>query len=157
MHYIFQFLTSSTKFYSNQWIYWFTLKYFWVFCNNKIMLVFYPQKDSDVVGLGVRFDYYFFESPHTIIRASQMTGDKESACQCRRHRWRGFDPGVRSIPWRRKWQPTPVFSPGKFHGQKSLVGYSPWGRKSPAQAEVMEHTCMWLSTNRHKGHFGGPW
>ena len=50
------------------------------------MLVFYPQKDSDVVGLGVRLDYYFFESPHAIIWASQMTGDKESACQCRRHR-----------------------------------------------------------------------
>ena len=31
--------------------------------------------------------------------------------------------------WRRKWQPTPVFLPGKSHGWKSLVGYSPWGRK----------------------------
>ena len=36
---------------------------------------------------------------------------------------------VRKIPWRRKWQPTPVFLPGKFHGQRSPVGYSPWGRK----------------------------
>ena len=35
------------------------------------------------------------------------------------------DPG--SIPWRRKWQPTPVLLPGKLHGQRSLVGYSPWG------------------------------
>jgi len=33
------------------------------------------------------------------------------------------------IPWRRKWQPTPVLLPGKSHGQRSLVGYSPWGRK----------------------------
>ena len=40
-----------------------------------------------------------------------------------------FDPWVRKIPWRRKWQPTPVFLPGKFHGWRSLVGYSPWGRK----------------------------
>jgi len=32
--------------------------------------------------------------------------------------------------WRRKWPPTPVFFPGKFHGQRSLVGYSPWGHKS---------------------------
>ena len=32
-------------------------------------------------------------------------------------------------PWRREWQLTPVFLPGEFHGQKSLVGYSPWGRK----------------------------
>ena len=46
--------------------------------------------------------------------------------QCRRS---GFDPWVWKIPWRRKWQPTPVSSPGKSHGQKSLVGYSPWGHK----------------------------
>ena len=41
----------------------------------------------------------------------------------------GFDPWVGKIPWRRKWQSTPVLLPGKFHGQRSLVGYSPWGRK----------------------------
>ena len=39
---------------------------------------------------------------------------KESSCQCRRH---GFNPWVGKIPWRRKWQPTPVFLPGKFHGR----------------------------------------
>ena len=33
------------------------------------------------------------------------------------------------IPWRRKWQPTPIFLPGEFHGQRSPAGYSPWGRK----------------------------
>ena len=38
-----------------------------------------------------------------------------------------FDPWVRKIPWRRKWLPTPVFLPGESHGQRSLVGYSPWG------------------------------
>ena len=42
----------------------------------------------------------------------------------------GFDPWVGKIPWRRAWQPTPVFLPGESHGQGSLVGYSPWGRKS---------------------------
>ena len=36
---------------------------------------------------------------------------------------------VRKIPWRREWQPTPVFLPGEFHGQRSLVGYSPWVAK----------------------------
>ena len=51
---------------------------------------------------------------------------KESACQCSRHT---FSPWVRKIPWRRKWQPTPVFLPGKSHGQRNLVGYSPWSRK----------------------------
>ena len=44
----------------------------------------------------------------------------------KRHR---FDSWVRKIPWRRAWQPTPVFSPGEFHGQRSLAGYSPCGRK----------------------------
>ena len=52
-----------------------------------------------------------------------LTG-KEASCQCRRHRRRRFDPWVRKIPWSRKWQSTPVFLPGKFHGQRSLVGYT---------------------------------
>ena len=52
---------------------------------------------------------------------------KESACQCRRHR---FNPWVRKIPWRRKWQPTPVFLPGKSHEQRNLAGpWGPWGCK----------------------------
>ena len=42
---------------------------------------------------------------------------------------RGSDPWVRKILWRRKWQPTPVFLPGKSHGQGSLADYSPWGHK----------------------------
>ena len=54
---------------------------------------------------------------------------KESACQCRRHRRFRFDWWVRKSPWRRKWQPTSVFLPGKFHGQRSLAGFSPWGHK----------------------------
>ena len=40
------------------------------------------------------------------------------------------------IPWRRKWQPTPVFLPGKPHGWRNLVGYSPWGHK---ELDVTEH------------------
>ena len=46
-------------------------------------------------------------------------------------------PGSERFPWRRKWQPTPVFLPGKFHRQRSLVGYSPWGRK---ELDIIEHT-----------------
>ena len=45
---------------------------------------------------------------------------RESACQCRRHKRHKFDPWVGKIPWRRKWQPTPVSLPGKSHGQRSL-------------------------------------
>jgi len=49
---------------------------------------------------------------------------KESACRARDLPWVG-----KMIPWRRAWQPTPVFLPGESHGQRSLTGYSPWGRK----------------------------
>ena len=57
---------------------------------------------------------------------------------------RGFDPWVRKIPWGRKWQTTPVFLPGKFHGQQSLTGYSPWGHKESDTTELLtEH----MSTN----------
>ena len=61
---------------------------------------------------------------------------RESACQCRRRKRHGFKPWVRKIPWRRKWQPTPVFLPGKSHGQRSLVGYSLWGHK---ELDMTEH------------------
>ena len=63
---------------------------------------------------------------------------KESACHCQWHKRHGFDPRAGKILWRRKWQPTPVFLPGNFHGQSSLVGYSPWGRK---EWDMTEHTC----------------
>ena len=58
----------------------------------------------------------------------------EAAWQCRRCR---FNPWVRKIPWSRKWQPTLVFLPGRFHGQRRLVGYSPWGHK---ESDTTEHT-----------------
>ena len=48
---------------------------------------------------------------------------------CLQYRGPWFDPWVRKIPWRRKWQPTPVLLPGESHGQWSLVGYSLWGRR----------------------------
>ena len=62
---------------------------------------------------------------------------KESACQCKRCNRRGFDPWVSKIPWSRKWQPGAVFLPGKFHGQRSLVGDSPWGHKESAMTELL--------------------
>jgi len=67
---------------------------------------------------------------------------KESTCQCRRHKRCRFNPWVRKIPWSWKWQPTSIFLPEKFYGQKSLVGYSLWGRKELDTTE-------WLSTHAH--------
>ena len=63
---------------------------------------------------------------------------KPGSCQCRWHR---FDPWVGMIPWRKKWQLTPVFLPGKFHGQRNLAGYSPWGHKAVHDWEN-RHTCI---------------
>ena len=54
---------------------------------------------------------------------------KESACQCRRH---GFDPWVGKMPWRRKWQPIPVFLSAKVCGQRNLVGYISFHRVGDA-------------------------
>ena len=48
----------------------------------------------------------------------------------------GSIPGVGKMPWRRKWQPTPVFLPGESHGQRSLAGYRPWGRKESDTTEA---------------------
>ena len=48
----------------------------------------------------------------------------------------GFHPWVAKIPWRRAWQPTPVPLPGENHGQRSLAGYSPWGRMESETTEV---------------------
>ena len=54
--------------------------------------------------------------------------------QCRRS---GFDPWVEKIPQGREWQPTPVFLPGEFHGQRSLASYNPWGREESDMAEQL--------------------
>ena len=59
---------------------------------------------------------------HTAAGGSPSgTSSKEPTCRCRRHKRCRFNPLVRKIPWRRKWQPTPVF----FPGQRSLAGYGP--------------------------------
>ena len=74
---------------------------------------------------------------------------KESACQCRRH---GLGPWVGKIPWRRKWQPAPVFLPGKSQGQRSPAGYSPWGHKESDTIERLRGclcTCAYTHT-QHK-------
>ena len=58
---------------------------------------------------------------------SWWLSDNVSTCHCGRGKRCGFDPWVRKIPWIRKWQPTAVFLPGKSHGERILMGYTPWG------------------------------
>ena len=65
---------------------------------------------------------------------------KESTCQCSRHRRLGFHPWVGKIPWRRKWQSSPVFLPEKSHGLGSLAGYNPWSRKESDRLREWVHT-----------------
>ena len=78
---------------------------------------------------------------------------KEPACQCRRLKRHGFNPCVGKIPWRRKCQPTPVVFPGESHGQRSLVGCSPWrvgksqtrlSTRTHARACARTHTYLFL-------------
>ena len=84
----------------------------------------------------------FFNMLFRLVILPRWLSGKESAYQCRRCE---FDPRVRKIPWRRKWQPTLVFLPGKSHGQRSLVAYSPWGLGESDMTEPLStdmHACM---------------
>ena len=55
-----------------------------------------------------------------------------------------FDPWVEKIPWRIKWQPNSGFLPGKFHGQRSMTGYSSWGRKESDTTEQLTLSTWWM-------------
>ena len=71
--------------------------------------------------------YYIAPSLPILIEVfAGGSSGKESAFQCSRCKRLRFDPSVRKISWRRKWQPTLVFMPGKFHEQRSLAIYRPW-------------------------------
>ena len=73
---------------------------------------------------------------------------KRSSCQCKRHRRHSFNPWVRKSPWSRKWKPAPLLLLGKYHGQRALVGFCPWGCKEPDMAEhtyTLTHTSTWIS------------
>ena len=64
---------------------------------------------------------------------------KNPPCPCRRQRRRRFDPWVWKIPWRRAWQPTPIFLPGEPHRQRSPVGYGPQGGTESDSTEASWH------------------
>ena len=90
--------------------------------------------------------YYYY----CLVYLPGGTSDKESAYQCRQIVGAESDPWMGNIPWRRKWQPTPVFLPEKFHGQRSLAGQSPWGQ------EELDKTAYTLSTLTHHRVFPAP-
>ena len=91
---------------------------------------------------------------------NQTTGSasgKESACQCRRCKTLGFDPWVGKIPMTRKWQPTPEFLPGKFHGQRSLAAtvHGVAKRRTQLRARGRTHTHTHTHTSLHSRKFSG--
>ena len=88
------------------------------------------RKDSGIEGWR---DWEVELGQHLLGRFS----GKESPCQCRRRRRHRFDLWVGTMPWNRKWQPTPLFLPGEFHGQRSLVDPRSWGHK---ESDMTEHT-----------------
>ena len=64
-----------------------------------------------------------------------------------------LDPCVGKIPWRRKWQPTPVFLPGESRGQRSLEDYSPWGHKRVKNNLATKQYHLFFRNNSNDGTF----
>ena len=77
--------------------------------------------------------------PHRGCKGLPWWLSSKESCKCRKY---GFNLWVRKIPWRRKWQPTPVLLPGESHGWRSLAGYGPWGCKE-------SDTTEWLHFHFH--------
>ena len=74
-----------------------------------------------------------------------VVSGKEPACQCKRQKRCSFDSRVGKIPWRSAWQTTPVFLLEESHGQRSLEGYSPWGRRVWSDLACMHYIYICLS------------
>ena len=74
-----------------------------------------------------------------IFGGSKITADGDCSHEIKRHLRLG---------WRRKWQPTPVFMPGRSHGPRSLVGYNPWGREESDTTERLLCVCVCVLIGR---------
>ena len=73
---------------------------------------------------------------HNLVQSFLKSMIQDNEVKSQKHL--GFFPG--QLSWWRAWQPTPVFLPGESHGQRSLVGYSPWGCKDTDATEAAELT-----------------
>ena len=111
-------------------------------------------KNNIHILYGVLYIYLFVNKIYVYINIWGLPwwlSSKDSTCQCRRLK---FDSWVGKIPQKRKWQPTPVFLPGKSHGKKSLVDYTvhrvPRGRHDLVTKPLPhKHTCMRVSIHTH--------
>ena len=115
------------------WAIWIILVHQFLWVSNVLSISISPvfkKKKTNRVALGTAL--YIHLTYHSLLMLSYYhfkvgrgaTG-KEPACEGRRCKRCRFDPWVGKIPWRKAWQPTPVFMPGESHGQRSLAGYSP--------------------------------
>ena len=83
-------------------------------------------RKHSATGAWVRVEFLELGVERGASLVPQMVKKKQICLRCRRPR---FDSWVGKTPWRRKWQPAPVFLPGESHGQRNPAGYSPWGCK----------------------------
>ena len=90
--------------------------------------------------------FFFFGTAYFGLGLPRWLSAKESACQCRIPQKRGFNPWVRKILWRRRWQPTPVFLLGISHEKRSLVGYSPGGHKESEMTDQPLTHILWIAS-----------
>ena len=88
---------------------------------------------SSILGMENPRDGVAWWAAQNRTQLMQLSSSSSQHRRCVRH---GFDALVGKIPWRRSWQPTPVFLPGESHCQRSLAGYSPWGRKESDTTEA---------------------
>ena len=89
-------------------------------------------------------------SIHGIFQAKVLEWDAIafSACQFRRHKSYIFNSWLRKTFWSGKWQPSPIFLPGKSHGQRSLAGYSLWsGKQLDMTQQLSTHTHIYRHSN----------
>ena len=103
------------------------------------------SKFGAVLRLGVSYWNLLAWSPYTSRGFPGGSVVKNPPAKCRRC---GLHPWVGNIPWSKKWQPTPVFVPGKFHRHRSLADYSPWGRKE-SERNTHTHTHTHTHTRTH--------
>ena len=91
------------------------------------------SREKEPIGDIHIYSYVFNNSNFFRVGFPGSASGKEPTSQCRSQKRHRYNPWVWKTPWKRKWQPTPVFLPGKFHRQKSLADYGPWG-----------HSQIWL-------------
>ena len=91
----------------------------------------------------------YFHGASGVALVVKKQAKKKCSCQWRRHKRRGFYPWVRKIPWRRAWQPTPVFSPGKSYGQRSLLVQSIGSQRVGHDWSNLAHPYTYLYTDSY--------